>query len=121
MAQGEVTPAEPEFATVDQLTEFGPVLTEQRVVFLKTGAKVKVRGLTRFEMMLTRKNTEDPAVIEQRTLAFCMVKPKMTTDEAEAWQRRTDPMVIAPVTEAIRDLSGLGEGADKSDLRDVRE
>lgn len=90
--------------------------SDQRDVHLSTGQTVRVRGLTRYEMILTRKNTEDPAVIEQRTIAFCMVKPRMSTDQVEGWQRRTGPMVIAPVTEAIRDLSGLGEGADKSDV-----
>jgi CxxC motif-containing protein (DUF1111 family) len=88
---------------------------ETRDVDLPNGKQVKVRGMSRMELILTRKGTEDPAVIEQRMLAYCMVVPTMTAKQAEAWQKASPPMVIAPVTEAIRELSGLGEGADKSD------
>ena len=101
-----------EYASVDELTT--PAELETRDVLLPNGKAVKVRGLTRLELMLTRKNAEDPAVIEQRTLAFCMVAPTMTAKQVEAWQKASGPMVIAPVTEAVRELSGLGEGADKS-------
>lgn len=100
---------------VDSITE------TTRDVKLPTGSTVRVRGMSRMELMLSRKGTEDSAEIERRMLAYCMVTPAMTTKQAEAWQRATGPMVIAPVTEAIRELSGLSEGADKSDLREVRE
>jgi hypothetical protein len=102
-----------EYALVDELTTATD--PETRDVPLPNGKAVKVRGLTRMELMLSRKGTEDPAVVEQRTLAFCMVAPPMTAKQVEAWQKVSGPMVIAPVTEAIRELSGLGEGADKSD------
>lgn len=101
-----------EYASLDDLA--GDDLGDTRDVALPGGKAVKVRGMTRMELMLTRKNTEDPAVIEQRMLAFCLVEPRLTPQQVEAWQKASKPMVMAPVTEAIRELSGLGEGADKS-------
>lgn len=104
-----------EYASIEDLTT--AVAQETRDVELAGGKVVKVRGMTRMEMMLTRKNTEDTEVVEQRMLAFCMVEPRLSPGQAAAWQKATGPMVIAPVTEAIRKLSGLGEGADKSSVR----
>jgi hypothetical protein len=104
-----------EYASIEDLTAV--VAPDTRDVELAGGMVVKVRGMTRMEMMLTRKNTDDTEVIEQRMLAFCMVEPRLTPGQAAAWQKATGPMVIAPVTEAIRELSGLGEGADKSSVR----
>lgn len=81
------------------------------------GKLVRVRGMSRFEMMLSRKDTNDAGEIERRMLSYCLVEPKITIKQAEAWQKSTDPMAVVPVTEAIRRLSKLGEGADKSDVR----
>lgn len=110
-----MTDLTPQYANLDDLLV--EVDDDVRDVLLSTGKTVRVRGMTRAEMMLSRKGTEDPAVIEQRMIAFCLVTPKLTPKQVEQWQRRTTPMVMAPVTEAIRELSGLGEGADKSSLR----
>lgn len=104
-----------EYASIEDLTTAAAV--ETRDVELPGGKVVKVRGMTRMEMMLTRKNDAPFEVVEQRMLAFCMVEPRMTVGQAAAWQKATGPMVLTPVTNAIRELSGLGEGADKSDLR----
>lgn len=103
-----------ELASVEDLLA-PPADVETRDVEVAGGKVVTVRGMTRMELMLTRKGSEDPAVIEQKMLAFCLVAPKLTVAQVERWQKVTGPMVIAPVTEAIRELSGLGEGADKSD------
>lgn len=104
-----------EYAQISDLT--APAEVETADVELPGGKLVKVRGMTRLEMMLTRKGDVSVDVVEQRMLAFCMVEPRMTAAQAAAWQKATTPMIIAPVTEAIRELSGLGEGADKSPLR----
>lgn len=104
-----------EYASVDDLL-VDQFSADTADVTLSNGQTVKVRGMSRMELLLTRKGTEDAGEIERRMLAYCMVEPKMTVGQAGAWQKATGPMVIAPVTERIRDLSGLGEGADKSDL-----
>lgn len=104
-----------QYASIEDLTT--AAAAETRDVELPDGKVVQVRGMTRMEMILTRKGDVSLDVVEQRMLAFCMVEPRMNQAQAAAWQKATPPMVIAPVTEAIRELSGLGEGADKSDLR----
>jgi hypothetical protein len=96
--------------TADQLSDH----TED--VPYGAGLVVKVRGMSRFEMMLSRKDTDDAGEIERRMLSYCLLEPKITVKQAEAWQKGTDPMALVPVTEAIRRLSKLGEGADKSDV-----
>jgi hypothetical protein len=94
---------------------------ETRDVDLPNGRRVKVRGLTRFELLMTGKGTEDTALIERRNIALCMVEPPMTEKQVEAWQKSSRPDVFAAITVAIRDLSGLGEGANKSDVAEVRD
>jgi hypothetical protein len=106
---------EVEYASVEDLVA-DQLSDNTRDVTLSDGRTVKVRGMSRMELLLSRKGTEDAGEIERRMLAYCMVQPKMTAQQVTAWQKATGPMVMAPVTEAIRDLSGLGEGADKSDL-----
>lgn len=102
------------YASAAELTAAGePPMTD---VTLLNGSKVKVRGLTRFELILNGKGTEDPLVIERRNVATCMVEPTMTEAAVEKWQKSSAPGDLARVTVAIRDLSGLGEGAGKSDV-----
>lgn len=106
-----------EYASADDLiTDDGPAETKD--VTLPNGKVVKVRGLTRFELILSGKNTEDAALIERRNVSMCLVEPRMSIGQVEAWQKRPGSVrALADVTAAIRELSGLGEGADKSDLR----
>lgn len=94
-------------------------LPEAKDVTLSTGLVVKVRGLSRYELLLNGKGTEDIGLIERRNVACCMVEPKMNLAQVEAWQRNSRPADLGKVTDAIRDLSGLAEGADKSGLPEV--
>ena len=108
-----------EYASIDDLG--GDVAEDTRDVTLPNGKVVKVRGLSRFELIGNGKNTDDGALIERRNVACCMVEPKMTVAQVEAWQKKAAAGgAFKQISEAIRDLSGLGEGADKSDLREVR-
>lgn len=106
------------YATADDLAA-DEVSSNTKDVTLPNGKVVKVRGLSRFELLLNGKGTEDPAVIECRNIATCMVEPPMTVKQVEAWQKRSGPKTLAVITEAIRDLSGLGEGAGKSDVAEA--
>lgn len=88
-------------------------------VQLPTGQLVLIRGLSRFELHLHGKIADgDSAEIERRNIAACLVVPKLTLDQVREWQKRTAAGgAFRQLSEHIRDLSGLGEGADKSDLR----
>lgn len=82
---------------------------------------VTVRGLSRYELQLTGKGTEDPSLIERRMLAYALVDPELTEAEVETWQRVAPAGELAPVTEAIRDLSGLKPGANKEAYKSLRD
>lgn len=88
---------------------------------LPNGKVVRVRGLTRWELFANGKGTEDNNVIEVRNLVSCLVEPKLTLAQAEAWHRAAGVKTIQVVQTKIRELSGLAEGADKSDVEKVRD
>ncbi len=54
-------------------------------------------------------------------LSRCLLDPVLTEDEVKVWQENSPPMEIQGVCDAIRDLSGMGEGAAKSSVPGVRE
>ncbi len=102
----------PDYASIDDL--FGDGVTEQADVTTPSGRRVRVRGLTRKELLQNGKGTDDSSVIEARNLACCMVAPTITVGQADHWQSSVTPDEIAPISNMIRQLSGLGEGAAKS-------
>jgi hypothetical protein len=103
-----------EYASADDLVAGD--LGDGEDLTLPSGKTVLVRGLSRHELMFSNKGTEDTALVERRNVVACLLQPKLTMSQVEAWQRRSlaggDFKVLS---EKIRDLSGLGEGAAKSD------
>lgn len=112
----ESTEAPSQYASVASLLQ--PVeQAETTDVWLSSGTRVAVRGLTRRELLDAGKGTDDHSVIEARNVAFCLVRPTMTYAQVREWQSSCGTVQdFAAVTEAIRDASGLREGADKSDV-----
>ena len=89
--------------------------------------KVRVRGMSRGETLRLQKAKEagaikDAGAWERRMVSMCLLQPTMTEIEVGEWQE-ADPAGgdLQAVTEKIRDLSGLAEGADKSGVQDVRD
>lgn len=83
---------------------------------LPSGKVVRLRGQSRYELVLSGKGTEDAGVIEARNLRNGIVAPKLTAGQVDALYRnpKAAPDVYA-MLQKIRELSGLTEGADKSD------
>lgn len=81
---------------------------------LPSGAVVQVRGLSRAELLLSSKNEPDGQEYEARMVAYCLVNPRLSVAQVKAIQENSGPLELAGLTEKIRELSGLGEGADKS-------
>jgi len=102
------------YANIDDL--FGQAVDATEDVDLGDGRLIKVRGLTRYELLLNVKNTDDALLVERRNIACCVVEPKLTEAQVEKWQKSSRPDVLGRVTDAIRRLSGLSEGAPKSDV-----
>lgn len=104
-----------DYANIDDL--FGSTIpTETEDVTLSGGRVVQVRGLTRYELLLNAKGADDAVTIESRNLATCLVAPKITVEQAVSWQKASPPGDIGKVTDTIRKLSGLAEGAPKSNV-----
>jgi hypothetical protein len=104
-----------EYASADDL--IAGDLGDGEDVTLSSGRKVRVRGLSRFELIFNGKGTEDASVVERRNVASALLEPKLTVPQVEAWQRSSRAGGdIKQLSEVIRDLSGLGEGAQKSDV-----
>lgn len=110
-----------EYASFDDLVS-DSVSDEAEDVTLPSGKVVRLRGLSRHELHFAGKGTEDAELIERRNIVACLVAPKLTLPQVEQWQRSAKAGGdFTVLTRKIRELSGLAEGADKSDLRDVRD
>lgn len=76
---------------------------------------VKVRGLSRFELLLAQKNyPDDPLAQERFTLSVAMIDPEMSEQDILIWQKNSGPMEINEVSTVVNRLSGIGAGADKA-------
>lgn len=89
---------------------------------LPSGKTVRVRGLSRYELIFNGKGTEDAGLIERRNVVSAVLEPKLTLPQVEAWQRNSRAGGdFRALSEKIRDLSGLGEGAQKSEVAEVSD
>jgi hypothetical protein len=106
-----------DYLDLAELTE-GDELPEADVPLRK--GKVRVRALTRAEVMIVRssvKSIEDAikrtAELERKMLAKAMVSPAMNVAQVERWQETSAAGEIEPVVQVVQGLSGLLEGAAK--------
>lgn len=89
-------------------------------VELPSGGVVQIRGLSRLEHLRLAKGDPDGDEVERRVIGKGMINPALTDRQLKAWQARPGrSRDLAAVSTAIRDLSGFGEGADKSAVREV--
>lgn len=82
---------------------------------------VRVRALNRAEVMLLQKmasDGKDPETVERRMLSIAMADPKLTEAEVGQWQKACLAGELEPVTDAITELSGLGQGAQKETYKE---
>lgn len=86
---------------------------------LPDGSKVAVRGLTRDEV-LEYQELESLADRDNWIVARGMTQPRMSVEDVAAWAAAADAGDLVAVSERICELSGLKQGADKSDVSGVR-
>ena len=83
---------------------------------------VKVRGLSRYELLLAQKKYPDDTLKQERfILSAALVDPQMTEADVESWQKASMPMEINAVAEKVNELSGIAAGSAKSDVPEVRD
>lgn len=82
---------------------------------------VTVRGLSRAEVLILRKATDDEGVdgpraltLERKMLATALVDPQLTEAEVGRWQAAAPAGELEPVTRLVQQLSGMLEDAPKS-------
>lgn len=99
-----------EYATLDDLCS-GTMPEEDHE--LADGKKIRVRGLSRAEVLnLQTVGRDNAAKLERETLARGVIKPRMTVESAAVWQGSDlGGGDIGKVMEHIRDLSALAGGA----------
>ncbi|GIE46206.1 hypothetical protein [Actinoplanes lobatus] len=87
-------------------------------VALPSGKTVRVRGLSRYEWFLAGKLSPDGDgnVFETHMVQMGLVAPSMSAAQVEAWRKRPGRAPdLGAVSDKIRELSGHGEAAQKSD------
>lgn len=83
---------------------------------------VRVRALSRYEIMLAGKSTgDDPLAMEQMMLSMAMVDPKLTKAEVEQWQKVSPIGQMQAVAGKINELSGVGESVQKEAYKSFRD
>jgi len=101
---------------VDKEALFTPRIEQDKVELPGVGTVI-VRGLTRWELLTAGKVADKgPLYMERAMLAFAMVDPKLTEDEVARWQKASPGAEMMPVIQKINELSGVTQGASKSDL-----
>lgn len=94
---------------------------EQQRTIPTSAGEIVVRRLSRAEVLKlngAKKSGElDIAEYEAEMVSIALVHPKMSADEVAVWQTKDKAGgVLGLVTDAISELSGLTEGAEKSGL-----
>lgn len=109
-----------EYATKETLTRggAGPVGLPEDDVEVPSIGWVRVRAMNRGEVMHSNKlnETKGQLALEQYVLSSCMLAPQMTEADIADWQTGSAAMECQPVLRKINELSGIRQGAQKSDV-----
>jgi hypothetical protein len=95
----------------------GPRLEEDDVELTIAGrpARVRVRGLSRQEVFDIQKiGDAGIAMVERKTLALAMLRPRMTEGQVREWQENAPAGEMERVTDAVERLSGVADGQAKA-------
>lgn len=108
-----------EYASLTDLTSGGDTGED---LTLPSGKAVRVRGLSRYEWHLVGKKAgEDPDAGEAKFLSIGVVQPELTDKQADAWRKTPGAgRDLVAVIERIKELTGVSEGAQKSNPDEVR-
>lgn len=104
-----------EYASVDQILDTD--LPEEDVE-VRPGVWMRVRALTRAEMIRSGRLEENRARQEQFLVSIASIKPKLTEEDVARWQRASRFMELEKIGRKINELGGIGKDAAKSDVSD---
>lgn len=81
---------------------------------------IQIRPLSRAEMIKAGQFGEGKTLeYERYTLSKAVVNPKVTEADVARWQNGSFPTEINAVAMKINEISGIGEGADKSNVAEA--
>lgn len=95
-----------------------PRLPEEDVELPGLGA-VRVRGLSRGEVMVGQKRNLGGVELERYVISIGLVEPALSEAEVGQWQDGSPAGELEPVTRAIQRLSGMEEKADNAAFKSV--
>jgi hypothetical protein len=86
---------------------------------LPSGKLVRVRGLSRGEVFMMQKSKADGGIKteqawEQRMVSLALLQPALSEEQVRDWQQGPAGGDLEALGEKIRELSKLGQGAEKS-------
>lgn len=85
----------------------------EAVVDVEGVGEVRVRGLSRAEVLGLRDGDMGTTEFECQMVSLGMVAPKLTVEEVERWQQAAPAGEMEPVTNKISELSALNRGVAK--------
>lgn len=104
---------------IDKETLFKSRTGEQEIEIDGVGS-VRIRALTRAEVLSIKGREFDAADLERKLLAMAMLEPKLTEDEVKQWQEASTAGELQEVADAVIKLSGMEKIAAKEAYRQFR-
>jgi len=115
----EAPEAAPRYATVDELLTTRPegATDEEDFRLPATGLVVRIRPLTRAEVLKINNQDLGLAEREQRYTSKALVEPRMTPDAVKRWQEHGHAGDMGELIDRIGTISGLTKGGEKAAAR----
>lgn len=118
-AGAELEPAPPTYASVaDLTTPATPVAAREEDFELESGLSVRIRPLTRMEVMLIGKRDLATEKKEQAYIARAMVLPAMTEEDVKRWQVSSAAGDMQNLVERVQEISGMSRKGEKASAKE---
>jgi hypothetical protein len=105
---------------VDREALFKARLPEEEYELAGLGV-LRIRGLSRGEVLAAQHDDPRLAVFERRLLARGVVDPKLTETDVGRWQEASPAGEMEPLIKRIEQLSGIGSEVEKGAYESFRD
>lgn len=115
----EPTTEAPRYASIEELMTPPAGATEEEDFTLPaSGRVVRIRPMTRAEVLVINGKDLDLAAREQRYISKAMVEPRITVEMAKRWQEKGHAGDIGELVDRIGTISGLTKKGEKAAARE---
>jgi len=115
----ETTTEAPRYASLEELmTPRAGVTEEEDFTLPASGSVVRIRPMTRAEVLVINNKDLDLAGREQRYISKAMVAPRLTVEMAKRWQETGHAGDIGELVDRIGTISGLTKRGEKAAARE---